>query len=272
MGRKNQRKEYNTNKKKSQFIEQGLSKSSLNTQQKYNDTYGYKDFVLTDSQKACLDVIRNNTVIFVEGPAGVGKSLSAFYYAVEQYLRDPTIKIQVIRTPVEAGGDKVGFLPADLTQKLAPHFHSTQTLLGQLLNPAKVQADTEGPFARISYAAPNFQIGQTWDNTFTFIDEGQQIQPLIMKLLLERIGVNSKIIVMGDPTQIYSGHSDRQGMRHAMNVFFDIDRETNVVLKSRYEDFGYYKFVADDCQRSDAAKTVIKAYAEHNHGKEAFKY
>ena len=173
---------------------------------------------------------------------------------------------------MEAGGDKVGFLPADLTQKLAPHFHSTQTLLGQLLNPAKVQADTEGPFARISYAAPNFQIGQTWDNTFTFIDEGQQIQPLIMKLLLERIGVNSKIIVMGDPTQIYSGHSDRQGMRHAMNVFFDIDRETNVVLKSRYEDFGYYKFVADDCQRSDAAKTVIKAYAEHNHGKEAFKY
>lgn len=272
MGRKNQRKEYNTNKKKNQFIEQGLSQSSLNTQQKYNNTYGYKDFVLTDAQKECLDIIRNNTVIFIEGPAGVGKSLSAFYFAVEQYLKDPTMKIQIIRTPVEAGGDKVGFLPADLTQKLAPHFKSTKTLLGQLLNPDKVQADTEGPFARISFTSPNFEIGETWDNYYTVIDEGQQIQPLIMKLLLERIGVNSKIIILGDPTQIYSGHSDRQGMRHAMSVFFDIDKETNKVLGSRYDDFAYFKFVAEDCQRSDAAKTVITAYAEFGSRKEVFKY
>lgn len=272
MGRKNQRKEYNTNKKKTQFIDQGLTQSSLNTHQKYADTYGYKDFVLTDAQKECLDVIRNNTVIFIEGPAGVGKSLSAFYFAVEQYLKDPTMKIQIIRTPVEAGGDKVGFLPADLTQKLAPHFKSTKTLLGQLLNPNKVQADSEGPFARIAFNSPNFEIGETWDNMYTFIDEGQQIQPLIMKLLLERIGVNSKVIILGDPTQIYSGHSDRQGMRHAMNVFFEIDKTTNKVLRSRYDDFAYFKFVADDCQRSDAAKTVIKAYAEHSQGKEAFKY
>lgn len=273
MGRKIVRKLTNNMLKREQFEEFGLKQSSKNTNQKYNETYGYKDFVLTESQQNCLDVIKNNVIVFIEGPAGVGKSLSVFKYAVEEYLKNVATGITVIRTPVEAGSDKVGFLPSDLNLKLEPHFKSTQMLLGELLNPDKVQADTKGPHARIRFACPNFEIGATWDNQIVAIDEGQQIQPLIMKLLMERIGVNSKLIIMGDPSQIYSGHSDRQGMRHAMSIFFDIDKDTNKVVESRYPGtVGYYKFTADDCQRSDAAMTVIKAYADHGQNGEVFKY
>lgn len=272
MGRKNIRKEQTKSFKQTQFKDKGLTTSSQNTRQKYDDTYGYKDVNLTDSQKDCLDVIKNNTIIFIEGPAGVGKSMLVFYYAVQQYLKDVNMGIKIIRTPVEAGGDKIGFLPSDLNSKLEPHFVSAKRLLEMLLTPSKVQSDMEGPYSRIHFEIPNFQIGDTWDNMIVCLDESQQVQPLIMKLLLERIGVNSKIIIMGDPTQIYSGHGDRQGMRHAMNVFFDIDKNTNQVLEARYEDIGYYKFEAEDCQRSDAAKTVVKAYAEHGQGKEVFKY
>lgn len=220
-----------------------------------NDKNGYHNFQLSGAQQECLETIENNIITFVHGRAGVGKSLAAFYFAVKQYLNNPAMRIIVIRTPVEAGQDKIGFLPSDLKEKLEPHFSSTKLLLEQLLNPQKVQADIEGPYKRIQFLIPNFAIGTTWDNAIICIDEAQQIQPLIMKLLLERIGVNSKVIVMGDPSQVYSGDKNRQGMSDAISKFFDKD-----TMESKYPDVGYFQFSIDDCMRSDIVKTVLQAY------------
>lgn len=222
------------------------------------DKNGYRHFNLSPAQKACVDIIKANTITFVEGPAGSGKSAGVLYHYIQQYLADPTLRIFIIRTPVEASSDKVGFLPNDLKDKLAPHFSSTKLLLEQLLTPEKVQADIDGPYKRIQFLIPNFAIGSTWDNALVFIDEGQQIQPMIMKLLLERIGVNSKVVVAGDPSQVYSGNKDRQGMKDAMNKFF-LTKDN--VLVSKYPDIGYFKFSIEDCMRSDIVKTVLQAYS-----------
>lgn len=260
MGTKTIRSQERKQQKSKNFEEYGLSHASQNTVSKYKDTYGYKEFTLSDSQKKCQEVIRNNILTFVEGPAGVGKSMSVFHYAVQEYLKEPSMRIIVIRTPVEAGSDKIGFLPSDLKEKLEPHFSSTKILLEDLLNPDKVQADMNNQLKKIQFLIPNYAIGATWDNAIVCIDESQQIQPLIMKLLLERIGVNSKVIVMGDPSQVYSGNKDRHGMKDAMSKFFKV--ENGKVGDAKYDDIGYFKFSPEDCMRSDIVKTVLKAYSE----------
>lgn len=225
------------------------------------DTNGYRNFSLSSAQTKCFSTIKNNIITFIEGKAGSGKSLCALYYAVKQYLEDPTQKIIIIRTPMEATlHDKVGFLPDDLNAKLAPHFASTKLLLEQLLTPEKVRADIEGPHKRIQFLVPNFVLGATFDNSILIIDEAQTLNPVIMKLLLERIGNNSKMIVLGDPSQIYSSNKDRQGMRDAISKFFYIDKEQEVT-ESKFEDIGYFKFEISDVMRSEIVKTVLTAYS-----------
>lgn len=225
------------------------------------DQNGYKKFQLSEAQKACLKVINNNIITFIEAKAGTGKSFSALYHAVLTYLREPTQRIIVIRTPMEATlHDKVGFLPDSLDSKLAPHFASTKAILEELLNPQKVDADVNGPYKRIQFLVPNFILGSTIDNATIIIDESQTLNPVIMKLLLERIGENSKMIVLGDPSQVYSSNKDRQGMRDAITKFFEVD-ENGSVGKAKYDDIGYFQFGIEDCMRSDIVKTVLTAYS-----------
>lgn len=224
------------------------------------DQNGYKNFELSESQRKCLKVIDDNIITFVSGRAGSGKSMISLYHAVLTYLREPTQRIIVIRTPMEATlHDKVGYLPSDLSDKLQPHFASTKLLLEQLLTPQKVDADINGPYKRIQFLVPNFILGATIDNATIIVDEGQTLNPVIMKLLLERIGVNSKMIVMGDPSQVYSSNKDRQGMSDAISKFFEIGKD-GVVGKAKFPDIGYHQFSIDDCMRSDIVKTVLRAY------------
>lgn len=204
-------------------------------------------------------VVRRSDNIFISGNSG--KSMTSLYYSVKEYLNTPTQKIIVIRTPMEATlHDKVGFLPDNLSCKLQPHFASTKLLLEQLLTPAKVQADIEGPHKRIEFLVPNFALGCTFDNAIIIVDEAQTIPPVIMKLLLERIGTNSKMIVLGDPSQIYSNDKNRQGLTDAISKFFIVDSSFKVE-QPKFEDIGYFRFSIDDCMRSDIVKTVLKAYS-----------
>lgn len=259
MGTKERRVQASKQNKQVYFDNYGITESTAKTQNKYKESYGYKQFELTAKQLEFKNIIKSNILTFCEGPAGVGKTMTALHYAVEEYLKETGMNIIIIRTPVEVGSDKVGFLPSDLKEKLAPHFSSSKILLESLLSPQKVQADMEGPNKRIQFIIPNYLIGSTWDNCLLIVDEAQQIQPLIMKLILERIGVKSKLIVLGDPTQLYTTTKDRHGMRDAMSRFFRENADGELV--SKYPDIGYYKFDADDCMRSDIVKTVLKAYS-----------
>lgn len=217
---------------------------------------GYTKMVLSDAQEECIDVIQNNILTFVTGPAGAGKSLAAFYYAVKEVQKNPAQKIIVIRTPVESGKDKIGFLPDDLNKKLEPHFSSAKILLENLLTPGKVDADLNGKHKKIQFLIPNYALGCTFDNSIVVIDEAQMLEPLIMKLLLERIGTNSKVIVLGDPTQLYSSDHTRNGLTHSFSKFFTRDG------LPRFDDVGAFTFGVDDIMRSDFVKTVIRAYSD----------
>ena len=226
------------------------------------DKNGFHNFILSASQKKCIEVVENNTLSFVKGPAGVGKTAAALFYAVQRYIKEPFMKIIVIRTPVESGSDKIGFLPSDLAEKIAPHFSSAKNILELLLTPQKVDADLNGPNKRLQFLIPNYALGNTFDNSIIIIDEAQMIQPLILKLLLERTGKNSKVIVLGDPTQLYVADKSRNGLSDALDRFFTKgEEEGNAVLVPKWDEIGYYQYSIDDMMRSDIVKTIITAYA-----------
>lgn len=101
------------------------------------------------------------------------------------------------------------------------------------------------------------QLGATWDNSLVLIDEAQLLQPIIMKLLLERIGENTKVVVSGSSSQIYtSDHNTRSGMNDAIGKFFNKEKEP------LFDNIEYFEFTSEDTMRSDIVKSVLKAYGE----------
>lgn len=213
------------------------------------------EFILTATQQNHSDAINNNTLTFVAGSAGTGKTFTTLHNYCNRYLSDHRLKIIVIRTPAEAGMDKIGFLPDGVNAKLEPHFASTRAILEDLLGKGKVEADLGH---RIKFEIPNFMLGATLDNALVLIDEAQMISPIIMKLLLERIGDNSKVVVSGSASQIYDDlkKNERDGMRDAMHKFFNKDDS------SKFNDVALVRYTVTDVMRSEIVKTVLRAYGE----------
>jgi len=210
-------------------------------------------FKPTESQWEFIDKIEANTVCFIDSPAGCGKTAATLWYFCKQYLRDPSLEIVITRTPAEVGKDKVGFLPLGVTQKIEPHYASTKKLLEDFLGREKVAADMD---KRIHFTIPNYVLGSTMDGKLWLIDESQLLQPIIMKLLLERIGKNTKVVVSGSSTQIYTADKDRNGMQDAISRFFNADGS------SKYDGFAKHKFTVDDVMRSEIVKSVLRAYGD----------
>ena len=217
----------------------------------WGESYGINKITLTDSQKVLAQKIHENTLTFVEGPAGSGKTMSILYTFIKEYMRDTSKQIIVIRTPVEAGMDKIGALPDDLKAKTEPHFQSTKLLLETLLTKGKVETDMDH---RIHFKIPNYCIGSTFDNALVLVDEAQQLPPLILKLLLERTGINSKVVITGDSTQLYVDAKNRNGLRDCIPRFFTDTKQP------KYDDIAYHKFEIEDIMRSDIVKSVVRAY------------
>lgn len=216
------------------------------------ESYGLHKIQLTTEQKRFADKILLNDLVFCVGPAGTGKTLAALHTFVKLYLEDHSKRIIVIRTPVEAGMDKIGALPDGLMEKTEPHFASSKALLEMLLSKGKVETDLDH---RIQFKIPNFCLGATFDNSLILIDEAQQLPPLILKLLLERTGLDSKVVVMGDNTQLYVDARGRNALIDAIPRFFDEG------FVPKYEGIEYQEFSVDDVQRSDLVKRVIRAYS-----------
>lgn len=218
---------------------------------------GLQFFTPKPNQKTLINKIIANDLVFCEGVAGTGKSSTVLYHYCKEYLNDVGKQIYVIRTPVEAGEDRIGFLPNSVEDKLEPHFASARSILNQFLTKGKVDDDVG---KRIHFKIPNFVLGETFDNCLVVIDEAQMLPRLILKLLLERIGHNSKVVVLGDSTQVYTSDKKRNALSDALGRFFTINEENEV--ESKFDNIAYHSFGTDDVERSELVKTVISAYSD----------
>ena len=180
-----------------------------------NTSTGRKIYPKSLTQYQMLKVIEENDVIFASGSAGTGKTYLAMAYAVSELKKNKIKKIVITRPAVEAG-EKLGFLPGDLKEKVDPYLVPIYDALDDFLGKEQVAKLVEKGIIEIAPLA--YMRGRTLDNAFIILDEAQNSTTSQMRMFLTRLGFNSKMIITGDVTQIDLPHFARSGLVEAISL------------------------------------------------------
>ncbi|KAF7775239.1 phosphate starvation-inducible protein PhoH [Pseudoalteromonas citrea] len=184
-------------------------------------------------------------ICFGVGPAGTGKTYLAVAAAVDALERQEIRRILLTRPAVEAG-EKLGFLPGDLTQKIDPYLRPLYDALFEMLGFEKVERLIEKNVIEVAPLA--YMRGRTLNDAFIILDESQNTTAEQMKMFLTRIGFNSKAVITGDITQIDLPRGARSGLRHAIDVLGDVDEIS----------FNFFK--SHDVVRHPVVARIVEAY------------
>ena len=199
----------------------------------------------TVGQKKYLQAIEKNTVTIAIGPAGTGKTYLAVASAVKAFKAHDKSKIILTRPAVEAG-EKLGFLPGDLQNKVDPYLRPLYDALFDMLGADAFQRNLEK--GAIEVAPLAYMRGRTLDDAYIILDEAQNTTPEQMKMFLTRLGFNSKIVITGDVTQIDLPIKARSGLIDAVNVLEKVD------------DIAIIRLTDKDVIRHKLVQEIIKAY------------
>lgn len=184
----------------------------------------------TINQKVYLEAIRKNFIVFGIGPAGTGKTYLAIAMAVFSLKNREVERIILTRPAVEAG-EKLGFLPGDLQEKVDPYLRPLYDALFEILGTETFQKYMAKGIIEVAPLA--YMRGRTLDDSFIILDEAQNTTPEQMKMFLTRLGFGSKAVVTGDITQIDLPHGKGSGLRHAQEVLQDVEGIEFVSLTER---------------------------------------
>ncbi len=203
----------------------------------------------TANQRKYLDAIAANDLVFGIGVAGTGKSFLAVAMAVDALFKKQVSRIILTRPAVEAG-ERLGFLPGDLQDKVDPYLRPLYDALFDLVDAEKVTKMLEKRIIEIAPLA--FMRGRTLSDAFIILDEAQNTTSEQMKMFLTRIGFGSKAVVTGDTTQIDLPRGQKSGLREAEKILADLDGI----------DFIY--FSEKDVVRHKLVQMIVKAYETHS--------
>ncbi|MBQ2676257.1 MAG: PhoH family protein [Clostridia bacterium] len=199
----------------------------------------------TIGQKKYVEAIEKNTIVLGVGPAGTGKTYLAVAEAVKAFRQKQITRIILTRPAVEAG-EKLGFLPGDLQQKVDPYLRPLYDALFDMLGGENFQKYQER--GNIEVAPLAYMRGRTLDDSFIILDEAQNTTKEQMKMFLTRLGFNSKMIVTGDITQVDLPGGQSSGLLDAMRVLKNL------------EDISIVKFTEKDVVRHKLVQSIVKAY------------
>ncbi|MCB2214792.1 PhoH family protein [Desulfofustis glycolicus] len=205
----------------------------------------------TPNQKIYIDAIRDNDIVFGIGPAGTGKTYLAVAMAVSALVEERVRSIILTRPAVEAG-EKLGFLPGDLAQKVDPFLRPLNDALIDMLGPDKASDLVERSVIEIAPLA--FMRGRTLSNAFIILDEAQNTTREQMKMFLTRIGFDSRAVVTGDTTQVDLPVHQRSGLIQAESLLQNIPG------------IGFCRFTKADVVRHPLVQKIIHAYEMHQAG------
>ena len=207
----------------------------------------------TLGQQAYVDSIKNNIVTVGVGPAGTGKTYLAVACAVAAFREKQVNRIILTRPAVEAG-EKLGFLPGDLQNKVDPYLRPLYDALFDMFGPEAYHRYLEK--GNIEVAPLAYMRGRTLDDAFIILDEAQNTTPEQMKMFLTRIGFGSHAVITGDITQIDLPDGKTSGLKEAMTVLKGID------------DIAICTFDHRDVVRHELVARIIKAYEKHDQEKQ----
>lgn len=200
------------------------------------------------NQSKYVNNVLTHDITFGVGPAGTGKTYLAVACAVDALERQEIRRILLTRPAVEAG-EKLGFLPGDLSQKVDPYLRPLYDALFEMLGFEKVEKLIERNVIEVAPLA--YMRGRTLNDAFIILDESQNTTVEQMKMFLTRIGFNSKAVITGDITQVDLPRGTRSGLRQAIDVLADVD------------DISFNFFTATDVVRHPVVARIVQAYENY---------
>ncbi len=201
----------------------------------------------TLNQKKYVDAIDNNTIVFGIGPAGTGKTYLAVAKAVQALQNKEISRIILTRPAVEAG-ERLGFLPGTLSEKIDPYLRPLYDALHDMIEPEKIpRLMTSGT---IEVAPLAYMRGRTLNDAFIILDEAQNTTPEQMKMFLTRLGFGSTMVVTGDTTQVDLPGGIRSGLSIVQEILGDVD------------DVAFCKLTSHDVVRHRLVGRIVEAYAK----------
>ena len=199
----------------------------------------------TPTQSTYIRALEQTDLVFGIGPAGTGKTYLAVAFAAQCLERGLVERIILSRPAVEAG-ERLGFLPGDMRDKVDPYLRPLYDALYDVLPPEKVERDLEQGVIEIAPLA--FMRGRTLANAFVILDEAQNTTSMQMKMFLTRLGENSKMVITGDPSQIDLPPGMTSGLEEAVRLLTDVSGITAV------------RFQSGDVVRRDLVAKIVEAY------------
>lgn len=197
------------------------------------------------TQKKYFQLVKDKEMIFCCGPAGTGKTYLAVAFAISMLKSGQVEKIILSRPAVEAG-ERLGFLPGDLKEKIDPYLRPIYDALNEMLPFSEVLKKIES--GQIEIAPIAFMRGRTLSNAFIILDESQNTTPIQMKMFLTRFGENSKMIINGDLSQVDLPSGTKSGLREAIKILSNI------------KDIGYVEFKDKDVVRNPLVSKIVAKY------------
>ena len=202
----------------------------------------------TPRQTAYIQVMLDFDIVFGLGPAGTGKTYLAVACAVDAIERDAVQRIVLVRPAVEAG-EKLGFLPGDLAQKVDPYLRPLYDALYDLMGFDKVMRYLEKGLIEIAPLA--YMRGRTLNNAFIILDEAQNTTPEQMKMFLTRIGFGSKAVITGDQSQVDLARNQKSGLLEVERILGNV------------RGIHFHRFQSDDVVRHPLVQKIVDAYDDY---------
>ena len=203
------------------------------------------------TQQRYIQSIRTHDIVFGIGPAGTGKTYLAMAMAIRA-LQERQVKRIVLTRPAVEAGERLGFLPGDLAEKINPYLRPLYDALHDMMEPGRITALIER--GTIEVAPLAFMRGRTLNDSFVVLDEAQNTTREQMKMFLTRLGFDSKTVITGDVTQVDLPGGAHSGLRHAENVL------------SRINGIDFVYFSHTDVVRHPLVQQIVQAYDVHESG------
>ncbi len=201
--------------------------------------------VSSPGQRKYIEELEKKDIVFAIGPAGTGKSYLAIVAGLI-YLKEERVKKIILTRPVVEAGERLGFLPGDLQQKVNPYLKPLYDFLEEFLGYERLERLLEKKMLEVVPLA--YMRGRTFKNAFVLLDEAQNTTPLQMKMFLTRFGSGSKMVITGDITQIDLEKNQKSGLLHAWKILKNID------------EIGFVELNEEDIVRHDLVKKIVVAY------------
>lgn len=191
------------------------------------------------NQQELIDAFNSNDMVFAVGPAGTGKTYLSIALAVKA-LKEKTVKRIILSRPAVEAGEKLGFLPGDMKEKIDPYLQPLYDALEDMIPAVKLQDMMEKHVIQIAPLA--FMRGRTLNDAIVILDEAQNTTPAQIRMFLTRLGWNSKMIITGDMTQIDLPHNQISGLKEALSILSTTEGIS--VIKLNQKDIVRHKLVS----------------------------